>query len=211
MANVLEMMTEAAGPERLRLAVDERRSRLISVGVELFSRHSFDELSVDDIARAAGVSKGLLYHYFDGKRGFYVETVREAARMLCAEVEAASFAETDELAQLKAGINAYLGYVSEHARAYVTLLRGGIGYDPEVAAVVEGTRQHFLRLLLEHLAEFPDQARLRIAFRGWIGFVEATSLDWVEKRDLERDELAQLLLSMAEQTVQVLVGLTPPA
>jgi AcrR family transcriptional regulator len=207
MANLLEMMTEAVHPERLRLAVDERRSRLISVGVELFSRHSYDELSVDDIARRAGVSKGLLYHYFDGKRGFYVETVREAARTLCERVEAASFAETDELSQLKAGISAYLGYVSEHARAYVTLLRGGIGYDPEVAAVVEGTRQHFLKLLLEHLEEFPDQARLRSAFRGWIGFVEAASLDWVEKRDLDQAELAQLLLSMAEQTVLVVVGL----
>jgi AcrR family transcriptional regulator len=205
------MMMEAEVPERLRLAVDERRSRLISVGVELFSRHSFDELSVDDIAKAAGVSKGLLYHYFDGKRGFYVETVREAARVLCERVETAAFSETDPIRQLARAIDAYLGYVSEHAQAYVTLLRGGIGYDPEVAAVVEGTRQHFLRLLLEDLEGFPDQARLRTAFRGWIGFVEAASLDWVEKKDLDQQRLAKLLLTMAEHTVNALMELTPSA
>ncbi len=199
-------MTVSGPGERLRLGVDERRSHLIAVGIELFSQKSYDELSVDDIARAAGVSKGLLYHYFDGKRGFYVATVREAARDLRERVEEASFRESEPLDQLRAGITAYLGYVSDHARSYVTLLRGGIGYDPEVAAIVEQTREHFLRLMLDKLEGFPDQGRLRSALRGWIGFVEASSLDWVEHRDMDQAELGRLLLTMAEHTVNALVA-----
>jgi AcrR family transcriptional regulator len=200
---------EPSGPpseRRARLGVDERKQHLLAIGRELFSRHSYDELSVDDIARAAGVSKGLLYHYFDGKRGFYVETVRHSADELCRRVLDTAERESDPLAQLRSGLEAYLGYVNEHARAYVALLRGGVGYDPEVAAIVEQTRQYFLDRLLRDFEQAPKPALLRNAFRGYIGFVEAASLDWVERRDLTQDELLALLLAMAERTVEALVG-----
>ena len=190
-------------PERSRLGVDERRSRLLALGVELFSERSYDELSVDDIARAAGVSKGLLYHYFDGKRGFYVESVRQAAGLLRDRVEAAIDVETDPLMQLRVGIRAYLGYVGDHARAYVALLRGGIGYDPEVAAIVDETREFFLNRLLRDFEQPPDPP-LRNALRGFVGFVEAASLDWAERRDVGQNELGALLLKMAEHTIVAL-------
>src|SRR5688572_23935942 len=63
----------------LRLATDERRTQLLDLGRELFNTRPFDDISIDEIAAAAGISKGLLYHYFPSKRHFYVETVREAA------------------------------------------------------------------------------------------------------------------------------------
>lgn len=186
--------------------MDERRSHLLAIGLELFSRHSYDELSVDDIARAAGVSKGLLYHYFDGKRGFYVETVRHSADELCRRVLDTAEREPDPLSQLRAGLAAYLGYVGEHARAYVALLRGGVGYDPEVAAIVEQTRRYFLDRLLRDFEGAPEPARLRNAFRGFIGFVEAASLDWAEQRDVSQNQLLELVLAMAERTVESLVA-----
>jgi len=189
--------------DRSRLPLDERRSRLLALGVELFSRHSYDELSVDDIAKQAGISKGLLYHYFDGKRGFYVESVRQAARDLRERVESAIDVESDPLNQLRAGIRAYLGYVGDHARAYVALLRGGIGYDPEVAAIVDETREFFLNRLLRDF-EHPPDPPLRNALRGFVGFVEAASLDWAEHRDLRHAEVATLLLKMAEHTIVAL-------
>jgi AcrR family transcriptional regulator len=68
-----------AARERARLQVDERRTQLLELGLRLFTDRSYDELSIDDIARAAGISKGLLYHYFPSKRDYYVEVVRRAA------------------------------------------------------------------------------------------------------------------------------------
>src|SRR5688572_23691931 len=65
--------------ERARLQVDERRAQLLALGLQLFTDHTYDELSIDDIAGAAGISKGLLYHYFPSKRDYYVEVVRMAA------------------------------------------------------------------------------------------------------------------------------------
>src|SRR6185503_20426450 len=67
---------------RVRLEVDARRAQLLEVGRELFTTRCYDDLSIDEIAQAAGISKGLLYHYFPGKRVYYVESLREAAEEL---------------------------------------------------------------------------------------------------------------------------------
>ena len=69
---------------RARLDVDERRRQLVELGLDLFGSRSYDEVSIDELAAAAGISKGLLYHYFPTKRDFYVATVREAAAQLVA-------------------------------------------------------------------------------------------------------------------------------
>jgi AcrR family transcriptional regulator len=178
--------------------VEERRAQLLRLGQELFSTRSYDELSIDDIARAAGISKGLLYHYFPSKRDYYVETIRAASAELLEQTRtAASAAPVD---RWRAGMNAYLEYVERHKRAFATLLRSGIGFDPEVSGIVENTRRAFLDRLLTNM---PVQApRVRNAFRGWIGFVEASVLDWIDNSDVGRSELLELLVRVGEQTAE---------
>src|SRR5689334_1058061 len=68
--------SSSPAPVRSRLAVDKRRAQLLKLGQELFSNFNYDELSIDEIARRAGISKGLLYHYFPSKRDYYVEVIR---------------------------------------------------------------------------------------------------------------------------------------
>jgi AcrR family transcriptional regulator len=184
---------------RSRLEVEQRRAQLLRLGQELFSSRTYDELSIDDIARAAGISKGLLYHYFPSKRDYYVATIRAAAEELLRQTDTA--ADAAPLERMRAGMGAYLDYVERHKRAFATLLRSGVGFDPEVSSIVEGTRLKFLDRMLTGLdAHSP---RIRNAVRGWIGFVEASVLDWIDHSDVARDELLGVLLRMAEHTVQV--------
>ena len=70
------------GPAYTRLAVDERRRRLLELGADLFTRHAYDELSMAKIAKAAGISKALLYHYFPSKEAYFVATLEEKANEL---------------------------------------------------------------------------------------------------------------------------------
>jgi AcrR family transcriptional regulator len=182
-----------ATARRARLSTDARREQLVALGVEMFSERPFDEVSIDDIAAAAGISKGLLYHYFPSKRDFYVAVVRHSAD------EMQEVTETDPslppLERLAAGLDRYLEYVDTHARGYATVLRAGIGSDPEVASVVEGVRAAMAGRILEDLPiGRPLPPALRIAVRGWVGFAEAASLEWLERRDLDRDELRDLLI-----------------
>lgn len=189
------------GEPRTRLSVDERRDQLLELGLDLFINHPYDDLSIDEIARRAGISKGLLYHYFPGKRAFYVATVERAAEQLLGETDIPVAPGDDESAKLRIAIDRYLGFVEGRSAAYTFLLRGAMATDPDVAAIVDRTRRRFLDRMLQALQMSDDNARLRVTLRGVIGFVEAASVDWAERRDLSRDELTELLVQVCVSSV----------
>jgi AcrR family transcriptional regulator len=186
---------------RSRLTIDERREQLVRLGTEIFAERPFDEVSIDDIAAAAQISKGLLYHYFPSKRDFYVEVVRFSALEMEALTE--PDASLEPLARRSASLDRYLDYVETHAQGYSTLMRAGIGSDPQVAAVVEEVRARIVDRILDARTYTGDRppAALRIAVRGWVGFVEAASLDWIEHRGLPRDGLRAILVSILGASV----------
>lgn len=183
---------------RVRLDNDERRAQLLSLARKAFSDRSYDEVSIDDLARELKISKGLLYHYFPTKRDLYVAGLREIAEEL---VERCTKIPADLLPpdRVRAGLEAYLDHISQHSRAYVSLMRGGIGSDPEVAAVVEGVRKrladHFL-VQTPMAALLAKDVRFHTAVRGWIGFVEGATIDWCANPRMSREELRELLASI---------------
>src|SRR5689334_2503216 len=124
-----------ASARRVRLQLDERRTQLLRLGIRMFAARPYDEISIDDVAEAAGISKGLLYHYFHGKREFYVEAIRASSLHLL------QLTEPDPLlppsARLRAAIDAHLNYIQEHGAVYQTIYSGGITVAPEVGAILE--------------------------------------------------------------------------
>ena len=191
---------------RTRLDLDARRAQLLALGLDVFATRSYDDVPIEEIARAAGISKGLLFHYFPTKRHFYVATIREAARTLLAETAMAEI--EDPIARLYAGLDAYFSYVDRHGPAYAALLRGGIGSDPEVAAVVEETRGKFLERLMAGLHAQPVP-RVRLALRAWLGFVEAAALDWLERRDVPVSDVRDLVVQVLTAITGAVTGPAP--
>lgn len=181
---------EDARPARRRLGVEERRAQLVELGIDAFSERAYDEVSIDEVAARASISKGLLYHYFPTKRDFYVAAIREVANRLLA----ATFVpeELPPLERMRVGLSAYFRFVDRHGAAYAALLRGGIGADPEAIAVIDETRRVFVERLVESIGLRQGSPLARTTMRGFVGFVEATSLDWAERRDLSQDELIGL-------------------
>jgi AcrR family transcriptional regulator len=200
-----------AAPRRARLSTDARREQLVALGIDIFSERPFDEVSIDDIAAAAGISKGLLYHYFPSKRDFYVAVIRSAADEMQALTEPdPALAPRDRLA---AALERYLEYVETHARGYATVLRAGIGSDPAVAEIVEEVRSAMVARLLVDLPATPageePPVALRVAVRGWVGFVEAASLDWLEHGGLARADLREMLIAALGGAVSAAAGADP--
>lgn len=199
---------EKAAPKpapRARLDVDERRAQLLAVGLAAFSARSYDEVAIDELARTAGVSKGLFYHYFPTKRDLYVAALGQAAQQLLDETTTDRRGTPEE--RLRRGLATYLDFVERHGQAYAALMRGGIGSDPEVASLLEKTRGTFAARILDDVPQQAPSPLLRAALRGWIGFVETTSLDWAEHRAAPRDELVALLSAVLFDVIARATGI----
>jgi AcrR family transcriptional regulator len=193
------------------MRVNERRRRLLELGAKLFARHSFGELSMARIAREAGISKALLYHYFPTKRDFFAATLREAAEEVRRRTEPDPTLPPAEA--LAASLDAFLGWIEENETAYRKLMESA-GTVPEVAARIDGVRDRTSERILDGLGVGADPPpRVRAAARAWLWFMDGAILDWLEHRDLSRAELRDLLLgSLAGAlTAAGWAGFPPPS
>ncbi len=190
---------------RARLPVDERRQQLLRLGVELFSRRPYEDVSVDEIADAAGISRGLLYHYFPGKREFYVEVVRTAVDELSTLIEPdGGESETD---QLDRSLRAYLHHVARRRQGYLAVLQGGISGDVEVQELIDRLRGRVVELVLGGLDIDEPSPLLRASLRAWVGYLEGLALARVAEDDaVDIDELVDL----AERTLVANLRATAP-
>ncbi|MFT4974165.1 MAG: AcrR family transcriptional regulator [Myxococcota bacterium] len=178
---------------RSRLHNDARRAQLLDMGVALFGQRSYDEVSIDEIAEEAGISRGLLYHYFGGKRAFYLACIEVAASQL---LDVLSFdSRLTGVERVTSGLNAYLDWVSERSGGYLALMRGGV--DGSVAVILEQARATLVARMIEGMAlsgpgPFPG---FTTAAYAWLGAVEAAAACWLDRPDLSRDALVSLLVA----------------
>jgi len=182
-----------ATPSYRRLDVDERRRQLLERGAELFTSHRYDELSMSRIAAEVGISKSLLYHYFPSKRAFFEATLGAWVEELRERTEPdPALAPAD---QLQASLDGFLALVEENMIAYRNLMRSASGVA-EIQDLIAEVRRTTTERILAGL--YPDgaPAKARTAVGGWLWFMDGACLDWVEHRDLSREELRDLLLGV---------------
>jgi AcrR family transcriptional regulator len=191
-------------PAYTRLENDERRRLLLELGAELFTRHAYDEISMAQIAREAGISKALLYHYFPSKQDYFVATLASGAEELRALVEPDPDLPPAEA--LMAAVDAYLSWIDENAAAYSKLLQSAATV-PEVRELVEGVRTETVERILEGVGATEPAART--AVRGWLWFMDGACLDWIAHRDIERQQLLGLVLGTLFGALMA-AGVTPP-
>ncbi|WP_329460378.1 TetR/AcrR family transcriptional regulator [Streptomyces sp. NBC_01497] len=173
------------------MGVEERKRQLIGVALELLGRRSPEDVSIDDIATAAGISRPLVYHYFPGKQSLYAAALRRAADDLALRFEEP---RTGPLgARLLRVMGRFFDFVDEHGPGFAALMRGSsaAGAGPGGAgAVVDEVRQAAYEQILGHLdaGENPSP-RLRIVVRSWVSLAESTALTWLDGREVPRAEL----------------------
>jgi AcrR family transcriptional regulator len=180
-------------PSYRRMDVDERRQQLLDRGAELFTSHSYDELSMKEIAAEVGISKALLYHYFPSKQAFFEATLGAWAERLRERTEPDP--ELTPLEQLTKSLDGFLSLVEENAVAYRNLMQSATGV-PEIRDLIEEVRRVTAERILGGL--YPEGAppKARTAVSGWLWFMDGACLNWIDHRDIEREELRGLLLGV---------------
>jgi len=192
------MTTAPAQPTSRKARADETRRRLIQAAVEQFSDRHYDEVAVSDIAESAGVAHGLLFHYFQSKRGIYLEAMREAARKLDLASEVPQDLPPGK--QFRQLVESHLDYLAKHRGLALRLVLGGRGTDPEAWELFEADRWRTIEWLCTRLGlDFRADA-LRMMLRAAVGALDEATVYWLE-HDQDFD-----ISAVIEELVDVTIG-----
>jgi AcrR family transcriptional regulator len=184
---------------RVRMSPETRREQLLDLGTRLLATRTLDEISIELLAEEAGISRGLLYHYFHSLQEFHVAVVRRAVADLFAITAPRDIG--DPLEQLSVSLGAYVDYVSENYTGYVSLVRAASGANEELRAIYQDARRALTDRIFdiagaEELAALGvvDSPATRLLADGWAAMVENVVVSWVEDpHDLSRADLLQRL------------------
>jgi AcrR family transcriptional regulator len=208
------MSSSGTAPAYRRLSVDERRTQLIGAALGLFAHQPPEDVSLDDVAATAGVSRPLVYRYFPGgKQQLYEAALRSAADEL---EQCFAEAQTGPLTRrLVRALDRYLAFVDGHDAGFMALLQGGsVVQTSRTHAIVDEVRRAAADQILFHLGFQPGHEagpRLRMTVSTWITVVEAASLMWLDEdkqppvaelRDWLLDHFVALLMASATRDAE---------
>jgi AcrR family transcriptional regulator len=185
-----------SGSVRLRRSAGDRRAQLVQIGLELLPTTPVQELTIDEVARRAGISRSLLFHYFATKRDYYTAVTRAAADLLLEHLVPRPGRPSDD--QLAGMLDRYVGWVETFREPHLAFVRGAAGGDPWVAEVYEETRERLVEVALTALDVPHDEARRQLV-RSWFAFTETLVGQWVQAPTLSRPELLALLSDVLDR------------
>lgn len=194
--------------KRRRLSVADRRAELLRTCLDLLGQRPWDEVTMAEVAEAAGVSKPLLYHYFSTKTDLYRATVVAAAD----ELREATRPDPDLPVgpRMRAALDAHLDWIDAHALAYRAVIQGALSSDPVVQEEVERSRAETIDRLAQAFGINQLTELQRITLRGWVGFLESASLEWLATKAVSQSQLRDLLATSAAALPQLVDRLSSP-
>jgi AcrR family transcriptional regulator len=184
-------------PRWNRLGYDERRAEILAAARRLFSERHYSAVSTEHIARAAGVTRGLLNHYFGTKRELYLEVVRDLVRPLSIPVGAPTERRSME-AVVAAWVARWLDAVEQNRGTWLAAIGAeGFGRDPDLELIVQQSRDDTVERIIEvlGLAGLAHGDELRAVLRTYSGLVQLASGEWLQRRSLTRSQVEALLSS----------------
>ncbi|MBN9620883.1 MAG: TetR/AcrR family transcriptional regulator [Actinobacteria bacterium] len=185
--------TREPARKRSRLSPEARRAQLIELGVEMLATRRLDELSVELIAQTAGISRGLLFHYFASKQEFHVEVARAAAAEMLRRTK--PDISLSPVEALRGALTSFIDYVDENPDNYKSLVRGAASGDGQLRAIFDDTRSTMAQRIVDVVAAMGLEVspRARLAIQGWVGYVEECVVRWIDDRTVARDQLLDML------------------
>ena len=190
-------MSTSPAPRWQRLEHDERRRQILACARRLFSERNYASVSTSEIAREAGVARGLLHHYFGTKRELYLEVVRSLMRMPTSPVPLQSPGRGIDVV-IAQSVERWLEMLEHNRGTWLAAIGArGLGRDPEVEAILDEARERAADRLIEALqtyeaAQAPPE--MRAVIRAYSGFAEAASIEWLQRGRLTREQLQALLV-----------------
>lgn len=179
---------------RTRLDPDIRRQQILDTASNTFGTTPFSEVSLDDIADAAGVTRGLLHHYFGSKRNLYLEVVEQAVRIppTTELIPAGTTGDFDDVVGVC--VSSWMRMIEASGGLWSGAATNRFS-DADVDAIVTAARDDLVERMLRELPFPPalDADLLRCALRSFAALAREASADWLVTGRLSRPQTEALL------------------
>ena len=177
----------ARKPRWERLGPDERRSQILQAARQLFAKRQYAAVSMEEIALAAGVRRGLVNHYFGSKRDLFIDVVRD---MLGSFGQALPLAQGGSIAD---HVSRWLDVVKGDAETWFAILGAeGLGRDRDVSGLVDRATEAMVGGIVDVLGQ-PDTPELRVVLRAYSGLAEVVTREWLQRHRIDRAQAEALL------------------
>ena len=192
---------DAELPVRRRLSADDRRRQLLGIGLTKIMEKPIQDLAMDEIATEAGISRGLLFHYFPTKTDFYLECVAAAGRRILRNTSPDVDASGEE--QVRQMVRAMVEQIDRRRSFYLTLVHGSGVADPRLSEVHESVRSVSTERVLAALDADPQPH----VVHAWWAYVEDLALGWSAVPAAERGSSVDELVEHCVQALRALIAL----
>lgn len=191
----MEREPAPGGGARTRLDSDVRRGQILAAARRLFASRDYSSVSTQDIASAAGVTRGLVHHYFRSKRELYLEVAREMLRVPALPLPADGHLDPERV--WPASVDRWLDLVEANRDTWLAAMRAGeAGDDPQLRRIIDDASEVVAERVIEALGLDATDAppALRAVVRAFGGLAQEATREWLERGRLTRAQVQVLLV-----------------
>lgn len=179
-----------SGDGRRRLSAVERRQQLVDIGGQLLISVPLEEVTMQRVAQAAGVSRTLVFHYFPTVRALHLACLERAAADLLDSLVVAAMA-ADDANRIRSGLEAFVDYITQQPKTFLAMAAYA-GAEPEFGEVFSDVRDQIVDLICELEGVKGDELG-RVMLHGWVAMSEASVTRWLRGAEIDRSELTDEL------------------
>jgi AcrR family transcriptional regulator len=190
-----------ATPKYSRLDPAQRSEQILDAANALFAERGYDEVSVEDIASAAGVTRGLVHHYFGGRKDVYIALLERLGAQREEQIQPP--VGRSARARLADSVSRWLDWTEQNRTIWLaTIAHGEDIADPDIRRVVlELVRRAIAPLTTFHADIADDSPRLRYALQCWTALNRAATRRWLQG-EATREQTHELLASTLEHVLR---------
>jgi AcrR family transcriptional regulator len=191
----------SATPKFHRLDPGQRRDQILDAANALFAERGYDDVSIEDIASSSGVTRGLVHHYFGGRKEVYVALIERLGDFRVEQLRPP--VGRSVRARLSDTVSRWLDWTEVNRTIYLGAIAPGEDIvDPEVRRVVAELVRRAVALVVGFHADIAeDSPRLRYALECWTGLNRAATRRWL-RGEATREATHELLVSTLEHVLR---------
>lgn len=194
-----------SAPVRRRMSAADRRLKILAAAERAFSSGPFHQVSLDDVAEAAGVSKALIYEHFSSKRDLYRALLAKATDDMMERIGAAVAGHEQPEARLHAGIEAFVDFVAGGKGSSKLFFHDSS--DPDVTREMDRLRAEAANLIGSVMAvdlpasratdAIPPEIVLATLAHQLIGALMELAKWWHENPEVEREKVVRMAMEFS--------------